>query len=328
MPRRCLLHPRFDAVVAGQDGLLSRRQALALGLTNNAISHRLATRQWQLVLPEILLTLPTPPTRRQNLIAARLHAGDNTVIDGLCACRYHGFENIPPDDGQVRVVLPWGKPARSHDFVVVRRTTLPIEFVETDYLKYLAPAAAAVMGARELKHERSAFALLAEGLQRKLVSYDELLLAQHQAPPKHRLRVDRMLGALGTGVLAVSENDFRILAQTSRILPSAEYNVLLRLPSGRVISPDALYRSAGLVHETNGRKSHAAEDRFESMQERHDVMTASGLTVLHNSPRQVRREGSRVLGELEQCFCRLDGQGLPPGVEVIDPVTLVAIAGG
>ena len=81
---------------------------------------------------------------------------------------------------------------------------------------------------------------------------------------------------------------------------------------------DLLIKEAALVHETNGRKPHYEdEDDFDSMQARHDAMTVAGLTVLHNSPRLIAREGPRVLADLEHCYLRDDGKGLPPGVRII-----------
>jgi hypothetical protein len=46
-------------------------------------------------------------------------------------------------------------------------------------------------------------------------------------------------------------------------------------------------------------------------------MTVAGLTVLHNSPRLIAREGPRVLTDLEHCYLRDKGKGLPPGVRII-----------
>jgi len=83
------------------------------------------------------------------------------------------------------------------------------------------------------------------------------------------------------------------------------------------VSPDALALDAGLVHETNGRRAHARQDLFEDMQERHDAMTAAGLTVLHNSPRRLATQPRIAIAEFVECHRRLAGRGLPPGVELV-----------
>jgi very-short-patch-repair endonuclease len=94
-------------------------------------------------------------------------------------------------------------------------------------------------------------------------------------------------------------------------------NSLIVLPCGRRVSPDALWEQAALVHETNGREFHAGHDDFDSMQERHDAMTAAGLTVLHSSPRQLRDDAARVVAQVEACYLRGAGKGLPPGIVIL-----------
>jgi hypothetical protein len=113
------------------------------------------------------------------------------------------------------------------------------------------------------------------------------------------------------------EAEFRKLAEASLILPPAEYNVWLRLPSGRVVCVDALWRSSALIHETNGRRAHARQDLFEDMQERHDELTTAGLAVLHNPARRIWGRPREVITQTERCHLIYDGRGLPPGVAVL-----------
>jgi response regulator RpfG family c-di-GMP phosphodiesterase len=54
------------------------------------------------------------------------------------------------------------------------------------------------------------------------------------------------------------------------------------------------------------------------MQERHDVLTAAGFTVLHNSPRRLMRAPREVVAEVERCHVRYDGRGLPDGVSFVE----------
>ena len=115
----------------------------------------------------------------------------------------------------------------------------------------------------------------------------------------------------------MGELDFLKLSRSSRILPEPQLNWLLELPNGRLISPDALYDDAAVVHETNGRDPHGDENPFESMQARHDALTTAGFAVLHNSPRQIRVESRRIITEVESLYSSRRGMGLPPGVKVL-----------
>jgi len=317
MPRLCDLDPRLPGLLLLQDHILHRSQALAYGFTARAITHRLDSGQWQVILPAVYLMAPTEPSRRQLLMAALLFVGPEGAIDGVDACRFHGLRSVAIDELTVHVVAPWGQPARSRGFVVVRRTRSPILTTDTDRLRYVDAATAVIIAARGVRRERAAIALISEAMQRRLATYEQLLRAHVQGPPRGARQVARAMEALAIGAASLPEVDFLDLVAISTILPLPLCNILLRLPCGRLISPDALFLASGVVHETNGRRAHQRADLFEDMQERHDAMTAAGLIVLHNPPSRLLRKPREVLSEVERCHQRYDGRGLPPGVALV-----------
>ena len=317
MPRRCTTDPRLPALLSHQDGVLHRTQALESGLTRRAIGHRLGSGAWQVLLPYVYLTHSGEPSRRQLLIAAQLYAGPRSAIDGADACRWHGILAVALNESVVHVVEPWGEPARSTHFVVVRRTLAAIPVVTSDRLRYVDAATAVIAASRRMRSDRAVLAALSDALQRNKVSYDELVTAHIQGSPRNARRADRAIAYLGAGARSAPEADFLRLAAASTVLPSPICNAILRLPGGRLISPDALYDDAGVVHETNGRSAHEREDLFEDMQERHDAMTAAGLIVFHNSPRRLASHGRQVITEVERAYALHAGRGLPAGVELL-----------
>jgi hypothetical protein len=317
MPPRLDTNPRLPGLILTQDHVLGRMQALDVGLTTNAIEHRLKSRQWQRMLPGVYLTAPTEPSRRQMLVAALVYAGPQSAIDDVDACRYHGVRSVAIDELIVHVVVPGWSAARSRGFVVVRRTDRPIVTVDTERLRYVDAATAVVVAARGMRRDRAALAAISDALQRRVTTYDDLVRAHVQGPPRGARTVSRALAALSTGAASAPEVDFLDLVALSSILPTPLCNVLLRLPSGRLISPDALLLTSAVIHETNGRRPHSRADLFEDMQERHDVLTAAGFTVLHNSPSRLLRQPREVLSEVERCHVREDGRGLPAGVTIV-----------
>lgn len=282
-----------------------------------AIDHRLRADQWRLLLPDVYLTHPGEPSRRQMLIAALLYAGPASAIDGADACRFHGIKAVAVDDERVHVVVPFGEPARTRGFAVVRRTIAPISVVVTEWSRYVDPATAVVAATRRMWRSRDVLAAFSDALQRRAATYDELITAHVQGPPRNSRLADLALGTLASGVRSAPEADFQRLASASVLLPRVEYNVWLRLPGGRVVCVDALIPSSGVVHEKNGRSAHAREDLFEDMQERHDALMASGLIVLHNSPRRIRERPREVIAQVERCHALHDGRGRPPDVTVL-----------
>jgi hypothetical protein len=317
MPPRLDTDPRLPGLILTQDHVLGRAQALEAGVTTHAIEHRLRSQQWQRMLPGVYLTAPTEPSRRQMLVAALVYAGPKSAIDDVDACRYHGLRSVAIDEQIVHVVVPGCSAARSRGFVVVRRTDRPIVTVDTERLRYVDAATAVVMAARGMKRDRAAVAAISDALQRRVTTYDELVRAHVQGSPRGARIVSRALASLSTGAASAPEVDFLDLVVISSILPAPMCNVLLRLACGRLISPDALFLSSAVIHETNGRRPHARADLFEDMQERHDVLTAAGFTVLHNSPSRLLRLPREVLSEVERCHVREAGRGLPPGVTIV-----------
>src|SRR5438067_8719077 len=120
MPRLCRLDPHFEALVTAQDCVVHRRQAVAAGMTSDALHYRLGA-------------------RRQ---PALLYAGPHSAIDGIDACHFYGIKAIRPDDALVHVVVPATSQLRSTHWLVVRRTSRPYSIRTTALLRYVHPAAA------------------------------------------------------------------------------------------------------------------------------------------------------------------------------------------
>ncbi|MDQ1748623.1 MAG: hypothetical protein QOD07_2886 [Frankiaceae bacterium] len=324
VPSTTVSRQRLNALLAAQDHVLHRRQAYALGMTRDGIAHRERFAGWQELLRNVFLSHPGEPSHRQRLVAALLYGGPDVAVDADDACVFHGVRAVRPSDDVVRIVGPAMSTARSHSFVVVRRTRAEFDVVRTDLLRYVDPATAAIASARLRRDPRRVLAILSDVVQRRIAGVDALVRAHVRASPRNARPTDLALRQLRSGVHSVGEADFRLLAEASAVLPPLLYNPLLRLPDGRLISPDALAVDAGLVHEVNGRSTHAREDLFVDMQVRHDTMTVAGLVVLHNAPARLVREPRQVINEFERCYLRLAGCGLPDGVRLVRPAVSAA----
>ena len=315
MPFDTALRPLTDA----QDYVISRSQAVDAGLSRRAIEYRLATGAWQVLLPGVYLVRPGRPSRSQAQVAALLYAGADAALDDVDACHAAGLTATPLVPGRVFVVVPENSAARSRGFAHIRRSRQPLQTLWVPGRRRILHLPDALVAlSRRVRSDEHVLAAFSEAVQRRRVTLQQLVEAQAIGPPRMRAVADRALMDLGAGVLSAPEGRFRHLAANHPLLPPLHYNRRLQLPTGRIVVPDALALSAGLVHETNGRGPHEREDLFESMQERHDAMTTAGLVVLHNAPRRIRTNGVRVIGEFVECFLRYDGRGLPPGVTLLD----------
>jgi hypothetical protein len=117
------VHARLAAVAYEQDGLITRRQALAAGASPDAIRHNLGdSRRWQVVVPGIYAAFTGPLAQIHRLRAAVLHGGVTAMITGVAACRMIDLRYVPGDSAKVDILVH----RRSHPldvgFIRVHRT--------------------------------------------------------------------------------------------------------------------------------------------------------------------------------------------------------------
>ncbi|HLR93784.1 MAG TPA: hypothetical protein VK053_04600, partial [Jiangellaceae bacterium] len=113
---------RVTDVANTQRGLITRRQALAAGLSAAGIRHRLETRRWQRLLPGVYAIFSGPIHQSHRTVAALLHAGPDALVTGALACALYNLRYAPVSD-RVDVLIPSSVRARSTRFVTVHRST-------------------------------------------------------------------------------------------------------------------------------------------------------------------------------------------------------------
>jgi hypothetical protein len=308
----------LEALVSNQDGLITRRQALA-HLPDGAIQKRLG-RRWQVVLPGVYCTSLATLSERQLLRASLLYAGPEAMLNDTSALHVNGLPFVPKES-VVRVLIPDTVQRMSRQFVVTKRSWRLPKPELVDGLP-TAPLFRSLceFGARN-ECERDSLAVVAAAVQQGKVTLRELVDEAHEGQSRGRPRLLRVLAPLEAGVRSAPEADFRALVARSKVLPTPLWNAIIEMPDGRRLIPDALFEEAALVHEVNGRRYHApreaGDDAFEAMQIRNDALVASGFVVLHNSPRRLRDDPQRVLQELEAVFSQHAGRGMPRGVRLL-----------
>ena len=80
-----------------QDGVVSREQALGLGLSRRALSRLVGEQQWQVLAPGIYLTTNGTASWRALAWAGVLIGGDDARLGGTAAGYLHGLTNVEPD---------------------------------------------------------------------------------------------------------------------------------------------------------------------------------------------------------------------------------------
>lgn len=116
-------HERARRLAAVQDGLITRKQALAAGMSPAAIVHAVRPDgPWQRVLRGVFATFTGPLSPLHRLRAARLYAGDGALVTGAWACWMAGLAYGPPAGDEIEVLVARDVRLHGTGFVVVRRT--------------------------------------------------------------------------------------------------------------------------------------------------------------------------------------------------------------
>jgi hypothetical protein len=320
MPRRVEFTPALIALIRAQDGVVAAWQLAEHGVGPWPAQHRVDARQWQRILPGILLTHGGEPTRRQRLIAAQLWGGEDSAIDAASAAFFHRSRGIRLNPKQVHIVTPFDQPARSRDWVTVRRTIADIEVVQTSYLRYVVEPMAVLVAARDTRNVKRAVDVLSRALQSAQVTLAELQAVRSMIGDKGCGALDKALEQVGIGLRSPAEMSFRDLAMTSKVLPEPLWNQWLDLgDDGQPVCADGLWIEAITLHEVNGKRYHAWGWQYESTSARMERVTASDLVYTQSTPLRIVREPAIVLGNLERTYLNNLGRPWPPGVKLIDP---------
>ena len=296
MPRRTTADlPALSAILQRQQLVIIRSQALACGLTSDAIQHRIKTGgSWQRVLPGTYLAQTGAPSANQRDMAALLYAGPVSVITGRAALRGLGISGEQP--AMIDVLIPAHEQRQSRGFVVIRRTIrMPELWVAEGERRYALAARAVGDAARVAGNLAEARAIVAGAVQKRRCSVD-LLIAELTAGPRNGSRLFRIaLSEVADGVLSVAEGDFRELILRAG-LPRPLFNEPVRRADGSVIAVvDAWWAEARVAGEVDSREWHLSPADWERTMRRHNELARCGVQVLHFSPRQIKAEPRAVV---------------------------------
>ncbi len=183
-PGRAAVEAALHATLLRQAGVITRAQALAAGLSADAVDRRLASRRWHPVHPRVYRDGAFPPTAGAAARAAVLWAGPGAVLSGAAAAWWHGLLPEPPV--VIGVTVPRRRYPRPRAGVTVRRRELAMPDVRTvDGVPVVAAPLAALEAAAELGARGPVF-------------LEELLAAGTVGPDAVRRAHTRNLGAHGS----------------------------------------------------------------------------------------------------------------------------------
>ena len=289
--------------LAHQRGVVTRRQALASGLTEDSLRHRIRRGgPWQRLLPGVYLTVTGQPSREQRLIAAMLYAGPTSVITGPAALRNYGIRG--PETERIDILIPVGQRRTSRDFVAIHRThRIPLQWTADGPLRYALAARAVADAVRELDKLSDARAVVGSAVQKSRCSIKQLADELAQGPIRRSAQLRAVLAEVADGVRSAAEGDFHLLMKTSG-LPPPMFNARLLLDGVLLGIVDAWWPQAGVAVEIDSREWHFEPTAWQATMRRHARLTAAGILVIHISPQQIRTEPNRIVRDIGEALRR------------------------
>ena len=287
-------------LLVGQGGLVTRRQALDVGVAPSAIDRQRRLGRWRRVLPGVYVVGEGELTVQQREQAALLYAGPGAALTAATAARHHGLL-YAADDGRVHVAVDHERRRASTGFVCLhrRRHDDPVERTAGG-LRVVGCAEAVAAFGVESADLRAVRAVVLEAVQRARLSVEELAAAVARSPRRGSTLVRRALTDARAGVRSAPEAELRDLLVSASDLPTARFNADVRAEDGTWLARvDVLWPAARVVVEVDSLEWHHSDaDQVDATDARHNRLEQHGYAVLHFTPRAIRSNPQRVLAAI------------------------------
>ncbi|MEU4252139.1 hypothetical protein AB0F15_32435 [Amycolatopsis sp. NPDC026612] len=283
-----------------------------IGMPRSSVYRRcLPGGPWRRLLPGVILLHPAEPTAEQRLRAGLLRGGPGAMITGLWALKRHGLHQLP-EPGDVHLLIPHEREVTSAGFALVERTTrLPAAWTKEGLP--VAPAARAVLdGARRIRDFDVVQAMLAEAVQRRRCTAEQLDRELRRGSQRGSAIPRRALQALLKGAESVAEADAWEVWKLSG-LSAADWNVPVFDRHGSFIAkPDAWCEDVAFAWEIDSRAYHESGDFYAATLARNARYSAAGVVCLQTLPSRLRTEPDKVIIELRDAYATACARPRPP----------------
>lgn len=279
----------IGTLAASQHGLVTRAQALDLGLSPRQIEYRQTMGVWELAAPGVYGIAGVPDQWKRRVHAATLSI-HHSAASQLTAAGLHAVVAHPPPHPQVTV--PFGRSTASPAATVHRARLTPLDTTTIDgipctTLERTLVDLAAVVGPRRLQR------IVDDSMHTRLItprSVDAAWERSQRAPGRHgHAALLRSLIEWREPILPDSAAEMRLIRQLGQWgFPPPERQVQIRDASGAIIAEVDLGWSPWLLGIEYDSDRWHDPTRWAADEARHRALEALGWTLLRADKTDIR----------------------------------------
>jgi very-short-patch-repair endonuclease len=298
-------NPELADLFANHDGVLDIATALKY-MTRGELRWKIDSGRWQKPSRGVVVAQSGPLTDRQILRATLLRAGPRAVLAGLTAARLDGFTGFGDKasfaDAPIYLLVPAGYKRRSAPLqlnVVTHysQTLTTVDVRPTRQPRRTRIARSLVDAAAWMTTDRGAAAILAAGVQQRLVRVEDLRqVVDGIATLRRHGLMTGLLADIAGGSQALSELDFTRQVIRRHRLPEPSRQVARRDERGRRRWIDVMWDEWKIIVEIDGAQHTDPLQRWDDMERDNGLEIGGYLTLrfpswlVRNDPEYVARE--------------------------------------
>jgi very-short-patch-repair endonuclease len=301
-------------IVESQRGVITRSQALARGMSADAIAWRVNAERWRTLWPGVYLASSGEPSREATLWAAMRSAGAGAALSHQTAAELFKLADEP--SSLIHITIPESRRVRAGAGIMVHRSS---HLAGAVHPTLLPPRTRIEETVLDLAHQAAefdaAFNVACAACQRGLTK-PEFLAAAMVERKKMRWRAElrEALGEVGSGVHSMLEYRYLHLVERPHRLPTAERQARVAISAGNRYL-DNLYDGYRLCVELDGLQTHQEERRWQD-QRRVNAIAVRGILTLRYGWNDVNNSPCQTAGEIAALLNR---QGWPGTVRRCAP---------
>ncbi len=296
-----------------QNGVLSRRQALAGGMPPDVIDRLVRDGRWQTLQRGVYSVFTGQLTRAAELWAAVERAGSNSALSHQTAAEL--FKLVDEPGPLIHITIPEQRRVSPIPGVVVHRSNRMAETVHPTLRPVRIRIEETVLDlAGQATTFESAFGVVCNACQRRLTTPDHLATAMtKRRKQRWRQELVRGLGEVGAGVHSLLEYRYVHRVERPHGLPTATRQARVD-GDDRSRYLDNLYEDFRLCVELDGLQAHPDHQRWQD-QRRINAITEHGITTLRYGWSDLDRLPCQVAAQVAAVLRNLgwSGQGRPCG---------------